>query len=118
MEIPAHALSARLHRDDATGAYGVAIQLQEAGAARLAQITRERLGEPLDIALGEDVVTSPTVQTPILDGSILMTGGFTRVRAENIVRHLSPPCPDVRPAIATEPPPDDAEPPETELAPS
>ena len=109
MEVAPHRLSARLHHDEATGAYGVAIQLQQADAARLAQMTRERLGEPLDIALGEKVVTSPVVQTPILDGSILMTGGFTRVRAETIVQRLSPPCPETQPpVVAPEPPPEEA----------
>lgn len=119
MEVPPHTLSARLHHDEATGAYGVAIQLQQADAARLAQMTRERLGEPLDIALGEKVVTSPVVQTPILDGSILMTGGFTKVRAETIVKRLSAPCPEMQPpAIAPEPPPEETPEPETEPTPS
>lgn len=113
IEIPPDKMTAQLHQDEVMSVYGVAIRLQKAEAARLAQVTRERLGQPLEIALDDKVVTQPVVQTPVLDGSILVTGGFTRIRAETIVRRLSPPCTATQDRSSNEPgqPPQPSAPP-------
>ena len=75
-----------------TGGYAIAIQLNETGAARLATLTREQLGRPVDLKLDDDVIASPVVHTPILDGRILIAGDFTRFTVTEIVERLAPPC--------------------------
>ena len=72
--------------------YSIAIQLNETGAARVATLTREQLGRPVDLRLDDEVIASPVVHTPILDGRILIAGDFTRFTVTEIVERLAPPC--------------------------
>lgn len=92
LEFAPDGMQARLHHDPRDGRYGVVIELGEADAARLAQLTREQLGQPLLLTLDGAEISRPVVQTPILSGRLVLSGEFTRLRAEEIVRRLSPPC--------------------------
>ena len=84
--------SVRLSVDPSYGQYGVQISLSEEDASRLMMLTRNQLNEVLPIRVGDETVFEPTVRTPILDGRVLISGGLTRVGAEEIVKQLSPPC--------------------------
>ena len=93
MEVPHDRMVARLHHVEITGEYGISIRLAEQYAYQLAQMTRENLNQRLPLAVGEDVIAEPVIQTPILDGRILIAGNFTRREAADIVARLSVPCP-------------------------
>lgn len=92
LEIAPGSFDARLSVHEAYGAYGVHITLDEADAQRLAILTRSRLNERLPLKIGEVLISEPIVRTPILDGRILISGNFTRLGAEDVVRQISPPC--------------------------
>ncbi len=93
MEVPHDRMVARLHHVEITEEYGISIRLAEQYAYQLAQMTRENLNQSLPLAVGEDVIAEPVIQTPILDGRILIAGNFTRREAADIVARLSVPCP-------------------------
>lgn len=90
--VPHHKLVAQLHRSDLAGNYGISVRLAEEYAVQLAQLTRENLGEPLELWLDDIVIAEPVVRMPILDGRILISGNFTRSEAAEIVARLSRPC--------------------------
>lgn len=92
LEFDPNAVLASIQTDGTTGRIGIAIQLNESGAGRLATLTRERLSQPVDLKLDGEVIASPVVHTPILDGRILIAGDFTRFTATEIVERLAPPC--------------------------
>ena len=93
LEFQPRSLIAQVQEDPTTGAFGIHIQLDEAAAGRMATLTRESIGQALELRLDADVVATPTVTTPILDGRILIQGDFTRFAATEIVERLAPPCP-------------------------
>lgn len=92
LDIAPGGFDARLSVNEAYGEYGVHIALGEEDARRLAILTRSSLNERLPLRIGEVVISEPVVRTPILDGRILISGNFTRLGAEDVVRQLSPPC--------------------------
>ena len=97
LRVPHDQLVARVHFTEITGEYGVSIHLSEEYAREMAQITRENLNQPLVLSLDDEVVAEPVVQTPILDGRILISGNYTRSQASEIVARLSGPCPPPKP---------------------
>lgn len=92
MEVAAGRMEVRLDARGESGWYGILIHLDPASADRLAQVTRERIGRPLALSIDGEVLAEPVVQTPILDGRLLISGNFTRHEASLIVERLSPPC--------------------------
>ncbi|MEM9738779.1 MAG: hypothetical protein AAF829_02850 [Pseudomonadota bacterium] len=93
LPVPRDQLVARVQHTSITEEYGVSIRLSEQYSEAVAQLTREKLGQPLAISLDETVIAEPLVVTPILDGRILITGNYTRSAASDIVAQLSGPCP-------------------------
>lgn len=92
LEVPSSRLDVEIRPITQGEAYGVHIQLDAEAAGRLADMTRYAVGKTLPVSLGDDVLVEPVVQTPILDGNLLLSGQFTRSRAEAIAQNLSPPC--------------------------
>ncbi len=92
MTVAAGSMSVRLDARGESGWYGIQIALDPDAADRLAQVTRENVGRPLLLSLDGEVIAEPVVQTPILDGRLLITGNFTRHEAGLIVERLSGPC--------------------------
>ncbi|MEO0466018.1 MAG: hypothetical protein AAF216_05710 [Pseudomonadota bacterium] len=92
LEFAPQSVQAQVQEDSATGRFGITIQLDEDAAWSVATLTREQLGQPIELRLDEDVIASPVVHTPILDGRILISGDFTRFAATEIVERLAPPC--------------------------
>ncbi|MEM1150048.1 MAG: hypothetical protein AAGI03_05765 [Pseudomonadota bacterium] len=93
LTVPRDQLVAQLQHSPITGAYGVSISLSEQYARSIARATRENLGQTLAVRLDDEVVAEPVVNTPILDGRVLITGNYTRTAASDIVARLSGPCP-------------------------
>lgn len=92
LEFAPQSFLASVQTSGPAGGYAIAIQLNETGAARLATLTREQLSQPVDLKLDDEVIASPVVHTPILDGRILIAGDFTRFTVTEIVERLAPPC--------------------------
>ncbi|MDV3457709.1 protein translocase subunit SecD [Sphingomonas sp. HF-S4] len=63
--------------DPQTGAPGVTLQLDGAGAKRFAKVTQENSGKPFAIIVDNVVISAPRINEPILGGSAVINGGFT-----------------------------------------
>ncbi|MEM7768173.1 MAG: hypothetical protein AAF253_11900 [Pseudomonadota bacterium] len=92
LEVSPGTFDARLSVNDTYNEYGVHIALNQVDAQRLATLTRSTLNQRLPLRIGDVVISEPIVRTPILDGRILISGSFTRMGAEDVVRQISPPC--------------------------
>jgi hypothetical protein len=78
----------------ASGDWSVGIGLTPAGADKLANLTSELVGKQLAIVLDEQVLSAPTVQSPIDSGSVQAAGQFTEGQAKTLTEILSgPPLP-------------------------
>ncbi|NBC19734.1 MAG: hypothetical protein GVY06_01590 [Alphaproteobacteria bacterium] len=93
MQAHPETMEVRLDARGEGGWYGITIRLDPTAADRLAQVTRENIGQPLVLAIDGEIIAEPVVQTPILDGRVLISGNFTRHEAGAIVERLSPACP-------------------------
>ncbi|OGE42352.1 protein-export membrane protein SecD [Candidatus Daviesbacteria bacterium RIFCSPLOWO2_01_FULL_36_8] len=67
----------------------VAIEFNEAGAKKFAEITKRNIGKPLAIFLDGQVVQAPTVQQEILGGNAVITGQYTTQEAKNLSIQLN-----------------------------
>lgn len=74
---------------DAGGTYSVNVTFSTDASNRLAEATRIHLGRPVAILLDGRVLSAPTLRS-IIRGSAVITGDFTRARAERIAAGLSP----------------------------
>ena len=72
-----------------TGEPVVAIEFTPEGTKKFADITTRLVGERLAIFLDDVPITWPTVQTPITEGSGVITGNFTRDQARTLSLHLN-----------------------------
>ncbi|MCQ2570595.1 MAG: protein translocase subunit SecD, partial [Limosilactobacillus sp.] len=74
--------------DDARGVYdeqgrpAVSFSFKAAGAKKFAKATRENVGRRLAIVLDGNVISAPTINSPITGGQGIITGNFT-VQATN-----------------------------------
>src|SRR5262249_12133713 len=56
----------------------------QSGAKKFGRVTQENVGRPFAIILDRNVISAPTIQTPILGGSGQITGNFTVEQANNL----------------------------------
>jgi hypothetical protein len=70
------------------GRYEVAITLRNSDREAFATLTRRTLGRDLAFVVRNRLVTVPRVDTPILDGKIVITGPRTKAEADALVRSL------------------------------
>jgi hypothetical protein len=68
---------------DGPDRFGVSVELLEAGAERLRTATSAHVGRPIAILIDGEVVTTPTVRSPV-SGSAAISGDYTRAEAERI----------------------------------
>jgi preprotein translocase subunit SecD len=73
---------------DALGANQVAFQLTEEGSRIFAEFTTNNVGNVLAIVLDKEIVSSPTIQNPITEGSGVITGNFTQESANALAIQL------------------------------
>lgn len=62
----------------------VSFQFNSVGAQKFADITKKNVGRPFAIVLDDKVITAPRINTPILNGSGVITGNFTVESANDL----------------------------------
>lgn len=72
-----------------TGGAEVAIEFNEEGAKKFADLTKRNIGNQLPIFLDGNPVSAPTVQQEILGGQAVISGQFTTEQAKNLSVQLN-----------------------------
>lgn len=67
----------------------VNVRWSEEGRQAFSAFTRAHVGKRVDLMVGDDVVTSPVVQTPLDMAEIQITGLYTLADAEEIARRIT-----------------------------
>jgi hypothetical protein len=67
--------------------YSVAVEFNPSGAEKMRSTTGGHIGKRLAILIDGQVVAAPVLRSPI-DGSAVVTGGFSRAKAERIVKGI------------------------------
>lgn len=75
--------------DQKSGEPVVGLIFTPEGQKKFAEITRRNVGRKVGIFLDEMPITVPVVQTPILDGQAIISGGFTTEAAKQLVVNLN-----------------------------
>lgn len=79
-----HIQKSTIEFDSQTGVPQVGLKFNKKGADLFASITKRNIGKPVGIFLDNMPLTTPTVQTEILDGSAVITGNFTTDEAKKL----------------------------------
>ena len=66
------------------GAAEVLIDFDKEGSRLFAEATAANVGKPIKIVIDGNIISAPTVQEPITDGSARITGGFTAKEAQDL----------------------------------
>lgn len=77
-------LKSTVEFDSQTGKPQVGLKFNKKGAELFAAITKRNIGKPVGIFIDNMALTTPTVQTEILDGSAVITGSFTTDEAKKL----------------------------------
>jgi preprotein translocase subunit SecD len=72
----------------ALGTYEVAFQLTDEGTAIFREFTTQNVGNILAIVLDKEVISTPSIQNPITEGSGVITGNFTAESANALAIQL------------------------------
>lgn len=70
------------------------IQLTQSSAREFAELTRNTIGQIVELKLGDNVLIAPVVRAPISDGALQLSGNFTTKELQEIKFHLLPSCAD------------------------
>lgn len=79
-----HILKSTIEFDSQTGKPQVGLKFNKQGTDLFAAITKRNIGKPVGIFLDNMPLTTPVVQTEILDGSAVITGTFTTDEAKKL----------------------------------
>lgn len=79
-----HISKATVEFDSQNGQPQVGLKFNKKGAELFAAITKRNIGKPVGIFLDNMPLTTPTVQTEILDGSAVITGSFSTEDAKKL----------------------------------
>lgn len=74
---------------NAAGQPVVAFTLTSDGAKKFSELTTRLVNKPLAVFLDEQLVTAPTVQSPITDGNGIISGSFTVDSAKKLAVQLN-----------------------------
>jgi len=66
----------------------VALEFNDEGKKKFADATTNNVGKPIIIMLDDVVISSPVVQTPIIDGKAVVTGNFTKEEASKLAERI------------------------------
>ncbi|MEJ0021063.1 MAG: protein translocase subunit SecD [Candidatus Doudnabacteria bacterium] len=80
---------ATLEFDQRTGLPQVALQFDAEGTKLFADITTRDVGKRIAIFLDGEILSAPTVNTPITDGQAIITGQYTVQEAKDLVTRLN-----------------------------
>jgi len=79
---------ARQSNDPQSNAPIVDFQFNTQGGKRFAKVTQENVGKPFAIILDNQVISAPNIETPILGGSGMISGGFSVQSANELAIQL------------------------------
>jgi len=74
-----------------TGEIKIEFKMTDDGAKRFGDVTRENVGRQLAVVLDNELVTAPTINTPIETGSGEITGSYTAEEAQRLANILQNP---------------------------
>jgi preprotein translocase subunit SecD len=74
--------------DQQTQAPIISFRFNQSGARRFGKFTQENVGQPFAIVLDDKVLSAPRIQSAILGGSGIITGGFTVESATTLAAQL------------------------------
>ena len=66
----------------------VEVRLTEVGAKKLAKLSEAHQGKPVAILLDDKVILAPLVRDSITEGKAMITGSFTKEKAEKIAKGI------------------------------
>ena len=75
--------------DPHTGQAVVELRFDVDGERALAELTSANVGRPIAIVLDGEVLSAPTIQEPILDGALMISGSFTHDSASQLAITLN-----------------------------
>ncbi len=81
--------SARVRTESGKNEYMVLLELNDEGKQLFADITEEYLQKPISIYMDETLLSAPTVQAHITDGSAQITGNFTAEEATKLANQIN-----------------------------
>jgi protein-export membrane protein SecD len=84
----AHLKAAAVQRDQQTGQFKIAFELDEEGGQIFADFTGRNIGKYASIVLDKEVISSPVIQSTIPDGQGVIQGSFTLEEAQQLVVQL------------------------------
>lgn len=79
-----HIKKSTVEFDSQTGKPQVSLQFNKKGSELFAAVTKRNIGKPVGIFIDNMPLTTPTVQTEILEGSAVITGDFTTDEAKKL----------------------------------
>ncbi len=79
-----HILKSAIEFDSQNGKPQVGLKFNKKGTELFAAITKRNIGKPVGIFLDSMPLTTPVVQTEIIDGSAIITGTFTTDEAKKL----------------------------------
>ncbi|HEV8601172.1 MAG TPA: protein translocase subunit SecD [Patescibacteria group bacterium] len=80
---------ASLEFDQRTGVPQIILQFDAEGTKKFSDLTTRNVGKRVAIFLDGEILSAPTVQTPITDGRAVITGQFTVQQAKDLVTRLN-----------------------------
>lgn len=86
--------AATLYDNGIEKSWGVTITCYDSGKTKLALAAEELTGTdtPLAIWLDDELISAPTVNSRITDGTTVISGNFTQTSAEELARMIASPC--------------------------
>ncbi len=84
----AHLTSAAVQRNEQTGEFLIAFELNEEGGQIFEEFTGQNVNKFLSIVLDKEVISSPVIQTRISGGKGVVEGDFTVEEAQQLVVQL------------------------------
>ncbi|MEO1328317.1 MAG: hypothetical protein AAFW46_01510 [Pseudomonadota bacterium] len=74
---------------DQDGRPAVEIRLRPEAARTFGELTAAHIGRRLQLVMGDEIVSTPIILAPILNGSMLIAGDLTQERAEAMAATLT-----------------------------
>jgi protein-export membrane protein SecD len=84
----AHLEAAAVQRDEQTGQFLIAFELNDEGGQIFDEYTGRNINKILSIVLDKEIISSPVIQSRIPDGRGVIQGDFTPEEAQNLVVQL------------------------------
>ena len=66
----------------------ISIELTDDASDAFCRLTTDNIGAPLGVVMGPTMLTAPVVQSPICEGSVMVSGSFMLQEVEDLVTEL------------------------------